>query len=144
LHAEYIFMQGSLATRSLKFDFNDASPWMKEESILAMLVLSRETTSQSQWKWLKICVAALWRLVFSCTNNLASQGVASHILGTWGRMNGQTNVQVWRMTWWTGERRVIIAVLQIFCFEVAIIFEMFSKIFASFLWWNQSMIRIST
>ena len=26
LHAEYIFMQGSLATRSLKFDFNDASP----------------------------------------------------------------------------------------------------------------------
>ena len=36
LHAEYIFMQGSLATRSLKFDVIDASPAMKEVKPLAV------------------------------------------------------------------------------------------------------------
>ena len=46
-------------------------------------------------------------------------------------MDGQTNVHVWRMTLESAE--FIIAVLEIFCFEVAIIFEMFSKILDTFL-----------
>ena len=39
LHAEYIFMRWSLPTSSLKFNCIDASPWMKEDNLLAMWVL---------------------------------------------------------------------------------------------------------